>query len=183
MAARMRTSTLIGSVDAERRELLFLNHAQQLDLRFGADGADLVEENGAAVGDFEVSLLGLNGAGEGALHVAEQRGFQQLGRQRAAVHGDKHVVGARRIGVDGFGDQLLAGSGFAGDQDGGAAGRHLRHQVEHAHHALALADDVGEAVALLEGALELRVFVFETAPLDAWPISMSSFSLSQGLEK
>ena len=39
-------------------------------------------------------------------------------------------------------------------------------QIEQAHHALALADDVGEAVALLEGALEVGVLVFEKAPRD-----------------
>ncbi len=35
---------LDGLGRAERRELLLLDHAQQLGLRLGADGADLVEE-------------------------------------------------------------------------------------------------------------------------------------------
>ena len=96
--------------------------------------------------------------------MAEQRGFQQVGGQRAAVDGHEHALGARRIGVDGFGDQFLAGAGFAGYQDGGAAAGHLPHKVQQAEHAIALADDVGEAVALLQGALEVGVLVFE-APL------------------
>jgi len=53
-----------------------------------------VEENGAVVGHFEVTLLGVDGAGECAFHMAEQRGFQQIGGQRAAVHGHEHAVGA-----------------------------------------------------------------------------------------
>ena len=73
--------------------------------------------------------------------------------------GDERVVHARRIGVNGLRDQFLAGAGFAGDQNGRTAGRHLHHQIEHAQHALALADDIGKAVALLQRALELRVFV------------------------
>ncbi len=157
---------LDGVGGAERRELLLLDDAQQLDLGFGPEGADLIEENGAAVGHLEIPLLGLNGAGEGASHMPEEGRFQQVRRQRSAVHGDEHLVGARRIGMDGFGDEFLAGAGLAGDEDGGAAGSHLGHQVEHADHALALADDVGETVALLEGALEVGVLVFEPPPDD-----------------
>ena len=56
-----------------------------------------------------------------------------------------------------FGDQLLAGAGLSGDKNRRAAGGYLRHQVEQPQHALALADDVGEAVALLQGALELLI--------------------------
>ncbi len=62
--------------------------------------------------------------------------------------------------------------------------RHLADQIEHAHHALALADDVGEAVALLERALELGVLVFEApARRSRGRSRCSSFSLSQGFEK
>ena len=94
-----------------------------------------------------------------------------------------NMIDARRIGVDGLGDQFFAGAGFAGDQNRRAAGRHLPHQVEHAQHALALADDVGEAVALLERALELRVLVMQPLPAITRSISISSFSLSQGLAR
>ena len=55
------------------------------------------------------------------------------------------------------------------------------HQIEHAQHAVALADDVGETVALLQRALELRVFVDQPLARDHRSISISSFSLSQGL--
>ena len=57
-----------------------------------------------------------------------------------------------------LGDEFLAGAAFALDEDGGAAGRDLGDQVEDAQHRLALADDVVEVVALLEGALELDIF-------------------------
>ena len=98
--------------------------------------------------------------------MAEQGGFQKLGRQGAAVDRDEHLVRARGVGVDGLGDQLLAGAGFARDQNGGAAGSHLGHQIQDAHHTLAAADDVGEAVALLEGALELGVLALQAMPGD-----------------
>ncbi len=69
-------------------------------------------------------------------------------------------VAARGVGVDGLGDELLAGAGFALDEHGGAAGRNLRDGVEQAQHGLGLADDVFEVVALLERALELDDFGF-----------------------
>jgi hypothetical protein len=62
--------------------------------------------------------------------------------------------------VDGLGDELLAGAALALNQHRRAAGRDLRHQVEDLEHDLALAHDVGEVVALLEGALELQVLFF-----------------------
>jgi hypothetical protein len=66
--------------------------------------------------------------------------------------------------VERFGDQLLAGSAFALDQDGGAGGSHLRHQVEDAQHRLALADDIFKVVALLQRPLELDILFFRALP-------------------
>src|SRR6185369_12957987 len=53
-----------------------------------------------------------------------------------------------------------------GDEDGGARGGYLADEVEDLEHALAFADDVGEAVALAQGALELGVFALQTALRD-----------------
>ena len=141
-------------------EAAILQHAQDLGLRVRAHGGDFVEEERAAVGDFEEALLGGDGGSERALDVAEERGLEQFRRHGAGVDGHERLVAARRIGVNGLGDELLAGAAFALDQNGGAAGRDLRDQVEDAQHDFAFADDVGEVVALLEGALELKVLFF-----------------------
>src|ERR1017187_7609497 len=98
--------------------------------------------------------------------VPEQSGFQQLRRQRSRIHRYEHLVGPRRVGVDRLGHQFLSGAGLPGNQNRGPAGRHLSHQVQQPHHALALADDVGEAVTLLEGALEVGVLILQQAALD-----------------
>ena len=58
------------------------------------------------------------GAGEGAGGVAEQFGFDQGFRQCRAVHRDEGFFGARPGGVDGAGEKILAGAGFALQQDG-----------------------------------------------------------------
>ena len=104
--------------------------------------------------------------GEGSADVAEERRFQQVGRERAGIDRDEHLVAAGGVGVDGLGDELLAGAGFAGDQDGGAGAGDLRNEVEHAHHLLALAHDIGKVVALFEGALELLIFAREASAMD-----------------
>ena len=78
---------------AEAHELAFLHHAQQLGLRLDRDVADLVEEDAALVGEVEQALLRIDRAGERALDVPEQRGFEQVGRQVARIDGDERLVG------------------------------------------------------------------------------------------
>ena len=62
---------LDGFRAAQAHEFALLDDAQQLGLRFRADGGDFVEENRALIGDLEEPLLRGDGAGEGALDVAE----------------------------------------------------------------------------------------------------------------
>ena len=96
--------------------------------------------------------------------MPEQGRFEQLRGQGTAVGGDEHLLSPLRVGVNGLGDQLLARARLAGNQNGRAAGGHLRHQVQNARHAVAAAHDVREAVALLEGPLELGILGLQ-APL------------------
>ncbi len=92
--------------------------------------------------------------------MAEECGFQKVRRHGTGVHRHERTIVPRRIQVQRFGDHFLARAALALQQHGGAAVRHLRHQVEDLQHRLALADDILEVVALLEGALELNVLLF-----------------------
>src|SRR5713226_1987837 len=148
---------------AETHELALLNDAEELGLRLGADGGDFVEENRALVGDFEEAFFGSDRAGEGAFDVAEKLGLEEIDGNRAGVDGNEGFVGARRSGMNGLGDELLAGTAFAADQDGGTGRRDLGDEVEQRQHLFAFADNVGEIEALLEGALELHVFFAQAA--------------------
>ena len=107
---------LLRALGAERLELAILQHAQQLRLHRQRDGADLVEEDRAAVGEREAALLGERGAGERAADVAEQLRFEQRLGNRRAVDLDHRHAALRAAGVDGARDQLLAGAGLAGEQ-------------------------------------------------------------------
>jgi hypothetical protein len=61
---------------AEMHEAAVLEDAQNLGLHVHAHGADLVEEESTAVGDFEETLFCGDGGGEGTFDVAEEGGFQ-----------------------------------------------------------------------------------------------------------
>jgi hypothetical protein len=138
-------------------EAAILQDAQNLGLGVHAHGGDLVHEERAAVGYLEEAFFGGDGRGEGALDVAEERGFEQFAGHGAGVDGDEGLVFARRVGVDGLGDQLLAGAALALNQNRGSTGRDLGDEIEDLEHDLAFAHDVAEVIALLEGALELEV--------------------------
>ncbi len=78
---------LLGA--AELHEAAVLEDAEDLGLGLHGHGADLVEEDGAAVGDLEEAFFRGDGGGECAFDVAEEGGFEQIGGHRAGVHGDE----------------------------------------------------------------------------------------------
>ena len=104
----------LASADPEK--LALGQHPQQPGLQRGRHVADLVQEQGAAMGLFETADMAPVGAGEGTGLVAEQFALQQLGRDGGGIERHERSGRARRFAVQGAGHQLLAGAGFAGDQ-------------------------------------------------------------------
>ena len=76
--ARMRMLQRLRLIAADRQHLVVLQHAQQLDLHRQRDVGQLVEEDGAAVGQREQAGPRLGRAGERALDVAEQLALDQV---------------------------------------------------------------------------------------------------------
>ncbi len=89
-----RTLTRFGLGGADRLDLAFLQGAEELGLSVERQFADLVEEERAAMRFGELAGLVGGGAGEGALLVAEEGGFDEVGRDGAAVDGDEGLAGA-----------------------------------------------------------------------------------------
>ena len=83
-------------VAADRQHLAVLQHAQQLDLHRQRDVGQLVEEDGAAVGQLEQAGPRLGRAGEGALDVAEQLALDQVRVEGGEVDRQERPVAARR---------------------------------------------------------------------------------------
>ncbi len=86
---------------ADALETPLLEYAQQLGLHGQRHVADLVEENGAAVGHLEAAAALADGAGEGALLVAEQLALQKGFGQGGAVDGHERAGTILRRLVDG----------------------------------------------------------------------------------
>ncbi len=108
----------------QAQQLAFLDHAQQLDLHGGGHFGDFIQAQRAAVGGFDQAGLA-DGAGEGALLVAEQFVGQQFLVEGAAVHRDERAVRPPTVLVQIAREQFLAGAGFAGDQHVAAGGADL----------------------------------------------------------
>src|SRR5437016_184891 len=98
------------------------------------DVTDLIEEDAAAVCDFEQTLLCRNGARKRAFHVPKQIAFQQIGRQTARVHNHKRPARAGRVKMDGLCNELFAGSALSCYEDSTTARRNLRYEVEYNAH-------------------------------------------------
>ena len=89
---------------ADRLHLPLLQHAQELRLERRRDLADLVEEERAARGALEDALAVAVGAGERALHVAEELGLEHRLAERLHVQRHEGPLGAIGGVVDRAGD-------------------------------------------------------------------------------
>ena len=129
------------------------------------DVADLVEQKRPAVGELEAALLALFGAGEGALLVAEELGFDERVRQRAATDLDERLPRPERVVVDRLRDELLAGARLAADEDRGVGAGDLHDLLAHLPHRPARAEDVREVIALAQLVAQADVLVHQALPV------------------
>jgi hypothetical protein len=160
VAQTTRTSTGISPRPAQSFDHALLQKAQQLGLQRHRQVADLVEEQGAFAGVFDLADGLLGGAGERALLVAEQFGFQQGVGDGGAVDGDEALVGARRQFVDAARQHFLAGAGLAQQQHGGVGRGDFFHGAADLQHGFAAGQQaLQRGMALACG--QLAVFGFE----------------------
>ena len=96
----LKSSTARRIVVAEATKSLLLEHLEDLRLHARVEIADLVEEQRAARGLFELAGLALHGAGERPPLVSEQLGFEQLLGECRAVERDERPVAAWRGAMD-----------------------------------------------------------------------------------
>ena len=153
---------------ADAADLPLLQHAQQLRLQRDGHRVHLIEKNRPHLRLLEEPALVLHRAGEGALLVAEELGFEQVLRQRGAIDRHEGLMLPVRIEVQRARDELLARAALALDQDGRVGIRDLRDEIVDLLHPLRGADDVLKAVLLLDDLaqvadLALVVLVIERA--------------------
>jgi hypothetical protein len=105
--------------------------------------------------------VALGCAGEGAFFVAEELALDQFGGNGGAVEGDEWAGGAVAFLMQGAGDKLFAGAGFAIDADARFAGRDAVNLSHEAAHGFAFPDEI----VLADAALELLIFVLQAGEL------------------
>ena len=107
---------LSGSRVANRDQLAFLEHPQELCLHRRRHICYLIEKDRAAGGRLEEPPLILGRSGESALAMPEQMTLQQVLREGGAVDGDELTVRTRARLMNPARDQLLTGARLALEQ-------------------------------------------------------------------
>jgi hypothetical protein len=119
VALMTQASGGLGVRAAEAADGAVLDDLEELGLQRLGQERHLVEEDRPVMGGLEEAMLGAPGVGEGALLEAEKVGFQErLGVGRAVQLHESAGRGQDRL-VEEAGDQALARSRLALDEDGG----------------------------------------------------------------
>src|SRR5207247_8989032 len=123
---------LFAAADATER--VVLKDPQELGLHRNLQLGDLVEEEGAPVGELEAAEPPLDRSREGAALVSENLALDKRLGNGGAVDGDERALAAAGALVDRPRDPLLAGAALAVAQDRRAArGGRLDPPLRHLH--------------------------------------------------
>ena len=117
---------VVHLVAADPLEAAIFDDAQDLLLHRQRGDGDLVEEQGATIGDLEAREAAAGGAREGARLMAEELAVEQAFGECSAIEFDEGLVPARREKGEARHNQLLAGATLAHDQCGPVECRKLR---------------------------------------------------------
>jgi len=124
----------------------FFEDAKELGLAGQGQFADFVEEEGAALREFDFADFAIAGAGEGAAFVTEEFVFEERVGNGGAIESDERLLAAMRKLMDGAGEEFLAGAAFAEKQNGGVGGSDFLELMTDGLHGRGFADDAREAV-------------------------------------
>jgi hypothetical protein len=113
--------------------------------------------------------------------MAEEFAFEDLRRERGAMHGDDVRLGPTAEIVNGAGDEFLAGAAFAFDQDGGTGGCDLLDRLDDGLHHFGLAEDAFDGEFSLHLLLQRHVFVLQVRLRRALLMRSSTSSRLSGL--
>ena len=121
---------LVRTVAAESLEFLFLQHPEQLCLKFQGNVSDFIKEEGAFVCEFETARFLRDGSSKCSPFVPEQLAFEEPKWDRRAIQFDESPVPSAAEIVDCARDELLTCSRLAQDQHARIRGRHDRYQMQ-----------------------------------------------------
>jgi hypothetical protein len=136
-----------------------LKDAQQLRLQLQRKFSHFVQEQRAAVRQFEAAYALAQRSGESALLVPQKFALEQTGRYGRAVEFDEGSLPAPAQLVNSPRDQFLSGAGLSLDQDGRIRGRRRFDLLQDVKQLATLPDHLIEAVFTPDLFLEIDLFV------------------------
>ena len=160
---------------------LFLEKAQQLDLKREGDFTNFIQEKRSADRHFETAFALGMGASERPLLMAEQFTFQTF-RNGAAIDGNEGAVLPGAVVMDGPGRHFLACPAFTEKKHGASVVATLRMESNTARIAGLEPDHPCKGVPS-HHLLHLTVLDFKTGHMEAAPHGSLSSSLSTGLTR
>ena len=113
MAAMTRTLIFTERFEPTGSISPLVEHAQQLRLGGKRQFTDLIKEQYAPVGGFELTLVVGASTRESPFLVTEQLALHEIFWDAAAIHGDHRTVRSWTETVDELGEVLFAAAGFA----------------------------------------------------------------------
>jgi hypothetical protein len=125
---------------ADPVDLPLLDRPQQLRLQANIHLADLIEQQGAAMGFLELADPPRGRSGEGPLFMAEKLGLEEVFRNGGTVDRDQRSGVAAALAVNMPGDHFLARAAFAGDQHAGIGPGDLLGDAQDTGHCRILGD-------------------------------------------
>src|SRR5216683_1040900 len=158
---------------AESRILVVLKDVQQLGLQVRAHLRDLVEKDGALVGQFEFPGFGPYRTGKSSLLKTKQLGFQQLSGQRRAVHLHEWLVAPRRAQVNHPCHHFFPYAAFPADKHWHIYGRNLQDLLADSNHLRARrqkAQIFGDLVAAI-AQLNMITFRLRSSCINSFSVS------------
>ena len=107
---------------SEFLENSFLQDAEEFDLHRLREVANFVKEKSASIGLLESAFAIGDRSGKGSAHVSKELAFEQVLGNGSAVDRDERFLASVAVLIEGAGDELFAGAGFAQDKDGDLGG-------------------------------------------------------------
>src|SRR5215510_2842314 len=159
VGGRNHANVHLGGVRfADSLEFALLKHPQELHLEGAAHRSDFVEEQRALMSLVQTALPVADRTRKRAFHVSEELRFQKRLWNSAAVQGHETLHPARAVLVDGPGDDFLAASRLAGDQNRAVCRRDGFEELKEPDHWLTSAHDaLIESILLFQLCTEVRV--------------------------
>ena len=136
-------------------DLLFLQNPEELDLQAQRQLTNLVEEERATVRLLKEPVVGAGRVGEGPANVTEELAFEEVLRDRSAVHRDEGPSLSNADVVQRAGDELLAGPALSVQENGRLEVGDLADHREDLLHGGRVGDEPTEPPTGRRGGLDL----------------------------